>query len=168
MSDKESRTERESVIEEAATGDHHYKTTITDGHEKAVGRGRTSEEAEKSASDKWDSGETSSSGGCVISTACIESQGLSDDCEELNQLRQFRDDFVSRLPNGNELIREYNEVAPRIVSAINGTEKSKEIYSELFEELVTRTVHLINTGHKQEALGNCISVIKELEQRFGH
>jgi len=39
-----SRTEKETF----------RKTTITDGKEKAVGRGNTAKEAEKRASDRWD------------------------------------------------------------------------------------------------------------------
>ncbi len=165
MGEKESRTEKESYVEERIFGDHHYKTTISDGQKKAEGRGRTEKEAEERASDKWDKGETSSSG-CFISTASIESEGLPDDCEELNRLRQFRDDFVSELPNGKEVIREYYEVAPRIVSAINRTEKPKEIYSEIFEKLVSKTIHLINSGRKQEAFDNCVSIVRDLERTY--
>ena len=32
----------------------HYKTTISDGDRKVEGRGRTAEEAEKTAKEKWD------------------------------------------------------------------------------------------------------------------
>jgi len=49
-----SRTEKESFIEERIFGDHHYKTTITDGKSKAEGRGRTSKESQKLASNRWD------------------------------------------------------------------------------------------------------------------
>ena len=49
-----SRTEKETFIEERIFGDHHYKTTITDGKDKAEGRGRTADEAQKRASDRWD------------------------------------------------------------------------------------------------------------------
>ena len=49
-----SRTEGESFVEERIFGDSHYKTTISDGDEKVEGRGRTSEESQKVASDKWD------------------------------------------------------------------------------------------------------------------
>ena len=57
--DKEtkSRTEKESWIEERIFGlGDHYKTTISDGGKKAEGRGRTSEEAQRIAKDKWDKG----------------------------------------------------------------------------------------------------------------
>lgn len=163
--DKESRTEEESYIEERIFGDHHHKTTISDGHKKAEGRGRTSEESQKVASDKWDSGETSDSW-CFISTACTESKELPDDCKELNCLRHFRDLFVSNLPNGDELIKEYYEVAPKIVSAINKTKHPEKVYSRLYEELVSKTVNLINSNQKQEAFNNCISIVRELEQEY--
>lgn len=49
-----SRTEKESFVEERIFGDHHHKTTITDGKDKAEGRGRTAKEAEERASNRWD------------------------------------------------------------------------------------------------------------------
>lgn len=52
--DTTSRTEKDSFIEERIFGDGHYKTTISDGKDKEERRGRTSEEAEKIAKDKWD------------------------------------------------------------------------------------------------------------------
>lgn len=165
MGDKESKTEKESWIEERIIGTEHYKTTISDGQKKAEGLGRASEEAEKRASDKWDKGETSSTG-CFITTACVESQGLADDCKELNCFRMLRDEFVSTLPNGNELIKEYYEKAPMIVSAIEKTKKQNEVYSVLFKELVCKTVDLINAGRKQEAFNNCYLIIRDLERKY--
>ena len=49
-----SRTEKETFVEERIFGGGHHKTTIRDGKDKRVGRGNTSEEAEKRAADKWD------------------------------------------------------------------------------------------------------------------
>jgi len=48
-----SRTEKDSFIEERLFGDHHHKTTISDGKDKVEARGKTSEESQKRASDKW-------------------------------------------------------------------------------------------------------------------
>jgi hypothetical protein len=48
-----SKTEKESFIEERIFGlGDHYKTTISDGKNKVEGRGRTSQESEKRASEK--------------------------------------------------------------------------------------------------------------------
>ena len=52
--EKTSRTEKDSFIEERIFGGHHYKTTISDGQHKVEGLGRTAEEAEKTASEKWE------------------------------------------------------------------------------------------------------------------
>jgi len=49
-----SRTEKESFLGERLVGTDHHKTTISDGKDKAVGRGNTAKEAEKHASDRWD------------------------------------------------------------------------------------------------------------------
>ena len=53
--EKTSRTEHETWVEEAIfnTGGHE-KTTISDGEHKVEGYGRTSEESQKNASEKWD------------------------------------------------------------------------------------------------------------------
>ena len=48
-----SRTEKDSFFVERLLGDHHYKTTISDGKNKAEARGRTAKEAESRASKKW-------------------------------------------------------------------------------------------------------------------
>ncbi len=48
-----SRTEKDSFFVERLLGDHHYKTTISDGKNKSEGRGRTPKEAENRASEKW-------------------------------------------------------------------------------------------------------------------
>jgi len=53
--EKQSRTEEEEWFEESLFNlGHHYKTTISKGDKKVEGRGHTSEEAERIASEKWD------------------------------------------------------------------------------------------------------------------
>ena len=53
--DTKSKTEKESWIEERLFGlGHHYLTTISDDDRKVEGRGHTSEESQKVASEKWD------------------------------------------------------------------------------------------------------------------
>lgn len=48
-----SRTEKDSFVAERFMGDHHYKTTISDGEDTVEARGRKAEEAESRASKKW-------------------------------------------------------------------------------------------------------------------
>jgi hypothetical protein len=54
MADTTSKTERDSFTLENVLGiGGHYKTTISDGKDKAEGLGRTSEQSQKVASEKW-------------------------------------------------------------------------------------------------------------------
>ena len=57
MGDKTSRTGRDTNLVERLTDDHHYKTTISDGKDRVEAEGKTAEEAEERASDKWDNKE---------------------------------------------------------------------------------------------------------------
>ncbi|MBC7326748.1 hypothetical protein H5T87_01365 [bacterium] len=92
--------------------------------------------------------------------------GLRDDCQELNIFRTFRDEYVRNLPNGEQIIEEYYRVAPSIVAEINKAENFKEIYSALYERLVSRTVELINQGKKEEAFNNCLAIFNELKRVY--
>ena len=55
MADTTSKTEKDSFTAENILGiGGHYKTTISDGESKVEGLGRTSEESQQVASEKWD------------------------------------------------------------------------------------------------------------------
>ncbi len=60
---------------------------------------------------------------------------FDDNCYELAVLRWFRDNFVSK-----EDIEHYYEVAPIIVSDINGTENDNEIFNFIYENVVRKCV----------------------------
>ncbi|MCK4392665.1 hypothetical protein KAX17_07130 [Candidatus Bipolaricaulota bacterium] len=49
----ESTTQRETWLEERIMGDEHYVTRIWNDQDSVEGRGRTAEEAEATASQKW-------------------------------------------------------------------------------------------------------------------
>jgi hypothetical protein len=104
--------------------------------------------------------------GCFISGACVKSRGLADDCEELMTLRTFRDQDLSKLPEGQSLITEYYEIAPRIVKAIDGTSDAKAIYAEIFERLVMPTVKSVREGDPQNALRLYRRVVRELQNEW--
>ncbi|MGH3855690.1 MAG: CFI-box-CTERM domain-containing protein [Pseudonocardiaceae bacterium] len=67
-------------------------------------------------------------GFCFITTACVVSRGLADDCEELTVLRKLRDGYLSRLTGGPALVSHYYRVAPAIVSALDQREDKAEVY----------------------------------------
>lgn len=50
---------------------------------------------------------SSGTGGCFLTTACCEFMNLPDDCEELQTMRKFRDDYLSKTEEGKNLIKFY-------------------------------------------------------------
>jgi len=127
---------------------------------------------EDGSSDKHDDSNSNYSGGtsgsnssCFISTACMTSKGLPDDCNELEVLRKFRDTYVAALPNGKKLLEQYYQNAPQIVTAINKNENAKEIYDALYAE-VSNSVKLILNDDNKGAFENYCRVVESLSDKF--
>ena len=108
-----------------------------------------------------DSGSTySSSGGCFLTTACCEYRGLPDDCEELQTLRAFRDEYIRKQPYGEELIRLYYDDAPYMVEEIKKRADSAKILEMIYES-VCEIVEQIRKGEKEKAVtGYCLMTWK--------
>ena len=103
--------------------------------------------------------------GCFITTACIQSKNLSDDCYELQILRRFRDEFVLHLPQGKSFINKYYEIAPRIVLEIDRNSQRKRIYNSLFRKIQC-ACKLIEDKKFENAFLLYSSTVRELSLRF--
>ena len=88
---------------------------------------------------------------CVVTTACVMSRGLPDDCRELETLRHFRDTYVKSLANGESDIAEYYEKAPAIVAAVAAKTDSADIWDTVYLEMVCECVRLIENNQFSEA-----------------
>lgn len=84
--------------------------------------------------------------GCYITTACCKVMGLTDDCEVMTNLRWLRDNFISGLPNGQDLIAVYYDTAPQILERT-----SPEELERLFHQAIKPASDLVKEGKYQEA-----------------
>ena len=109
---------------------------------------------------------SSGSSGCYLTSACVKAMGLSDDCQELTTLRNFRDTYIRALPNGNDFITEYYNIAPHIVKAIDSLKNSKEIWESVYAELVIPCVYLINEEKRAEAFEAYQKYTKKLQKEY--
>jgi hypothetical protein len=93
------------------------------------------------------------SGWCFITTAVCESEGLPDDCDELQTLRKFRDEYMRSKPDLSGLVDEYYKIAPEIVVALkqlpNGGAYSFDYLKRTF---IVPAVTAIKSGHNEQAL----------------
>lgn len=97
------------------------------------------------------SGDNSSTGSlCFITTAVCEFFGKNDDCEELMLLREFRDDWLRKQPDGARLIADYYNSAPLIVSKLKKS-RNYSLYCEtLLSQFIIPCVELIRQGKNNE------------------
>ena len=107
-----------------------------------------------------------SSGGCYLTTACVEYRGLPDDCVELTTLRSFRDSYLVSQENGKEEINEYYETAPQIVRAINASGDAGRVYTELYDSVILPCVELIKNGRQQEAYEMYKKMVEDMRSTY--
>lgn len=96
-------------------------------------------------------GEPVDSGGCYLTSACVEAMGLADDCCELCTLRDFRDNWLARQDGGRAQIEEYYQIAPLIVEAIHAVPNCADVLHELYEAMVVPCMREIQAGRLENA-----------------
>lgn len=107
-----------------------------------------------------------SSGGCFLTSACMEAKGLPDDCHELTVLREFRENYLRPLPGGKGEIAEYYFVAPQIVEKIKNRADSRSILDSIYEMLVKPCVEMIERGENENAHLLYRSTVKRLQSEY--
>lgn len=107
--------------------------------------------------------DSSSGGGCFLTSACCYYKGLPDNCRELSLIRSFREELKEK-PYGEQLIRLYYRDAPGIVSYIDASPERETIYQEIYET-VSRIADWIEQGNKEEALMSYVLMVYELSRK---
>lgn len=107
----------------------------------------------------------SGGGGCFLTSACVEYLGKADDCEELTALRSFRDNYMKSTKEGNALVKQYYEIAPKIVEQINASDK-KETYYNYIYEVIEKCVKLIELKEYERTLNEYKFMVENLKKEF--
>jgi hypothetical protein len=72
---------------------------------------------------------------CFLTTACTRSEGLPDNCEELEAMRHLRDAYMRTFPEGQRDVEEYYAFAPMIVDAVDKRDDAQEIWSSVLDAI---------------------------------
>lgn len=106
---------------------------------------------------------------CYITTAVCETFGKADNCYELTLLRDYRDNYLASLPEGEALIQEYYDVAPSIVKHINQQEDSAQIYRSIWNEWLSPCITMIEDNRLEECREKYEAMVRTLgEMYFRH
>ena len=103
---------------------------------------------------------------CYITTAVCESFGKSDDCYELTLLRDYRDTYLASLPDGQELIGEYYDVAPTIVKHINQQKDPAGIYRLIWKEYLAPCIEMIEDDRLEDCREHYEEMVRHLSDEY--
>lgn len=102
---------------------------------------------------------------CYITTACTQARGLKDNCEELQTLRHFRDQYILNLPSGKDLVMFYYDQSPKIVEAIAKTPEPASIYEELYL-VIQDCVKAVKEKRNQDAFTTYVHMVLQLRDKY--
>ena len=103
---------------------------------------------------------------CYITTAVCETFGKPDDCYELMLLRDYRDGYLSALPEGDALIHTYYDVAPSIVKHINQRPDRKEIYRSIWDQYLSPCISMIESDQLSECKERYTQMVWDLKEKY--
>ena len=103
---------------------------------------------------------------CYITTAVCETFGKPDDCYELTLLRNYRDGYLMSQPDGEEVIRQYYDLAPTIVKHINQRKDRKKIYREVWDQYLSPCIQMIENNENKQCKELYIRMVRDLEKKY--
>lgn len=107
--------------------------------------------------------DNSGGSGCFLTSACVEALGLPDNCEELQILRVLRDKRRLYDDAFDSLVRQYYEIAPKIVKAIDAMPERKAIYHGIYDSLVKPCVDFVKQNRENDAIQRYTDAVLELK-----
>lgn len=116
-----------------------------------------------SSSYSYDSG---SSGWCFLTTATCLALGKSDDCEELNALRKYRDEYLILDEDGAEIIREYYRVAPLILKSVENDKSSTDLFKSLYNDYIAIICDDLRNNNHLKAKKAYIEMVRNLCHKY--
>lgn len=144
--------------------ENHYN-----GYGRSTGYTLKDEDREEHYDDQGKSSGYSSkgnSGGCFLTTACVEHKGFSDNCYELETLRKFRDNYMMSFDEGTKDVKKYYEIAPIIINNIDELDNKNDIYEYIYKDLIIECIRLINNNEMNASYEKYKEFVKELYNKY--
>jgi hypothetical protein len=102
--------------------------------------------------------------GCYLTTTVVEYMGLADNGPELTAMRQLREYYIG-VPGYADLIQEYYQTSPAIITAINALADPSVEYTYIYNTVVSVMNH-INGGEWQQAHDLYMAMYNDLKTRY--
>lgn len=90
--------------------------------------------------------------GCYLTSLVCEILGYEDDCYELEFLRSFRDNYLSNLPEGKQILDEYKTISQSIIPKIKIRDDKVQIAEKVRQEYISPAIQLIKDKRQKEGI----------------
>ncbi len=104
---------------------------------------------------------------CFITTATCHQEGKADDCYELTAFRTFRDGWL-RDNGGEELIRQYYDLAPTLVTLMDHCDDPHACYAELRHSYLTPCLEALEQGDPIRCRDTYVRMVQTLCHKYLH
>lgn len=103
---------------------------------------------------------------CYVTTAVCRSLHKSENCREIELLKNYRDQYLIPREGGEALVARYYDVAPTIVKRIDKTENPVERYQYIWETYLQPCITFIENGENEKCGETYISMVEELQRQY--
>jgi tetratricopeptide (TPR) repeat protein len=103
---------------------------------------------------------------CFITTAVCDCLNKPDDCYELTQFRLFRDKWLIHQPDGERLIGEYYDIAPKIVSSIDKYSEKMAIYQQIWTNYLRHCLSAIEDNDFEFCKTEYMRMVNKLKGKY--
>lgn len=93
-----------------------------------------------------------SSVGCYLTTAMCDILGFNDDCNVLETLRGFRDNYMKNNKDCTSLLEDYDNVGPMIVKCLNNDSYNLETAKTMLDCYIAPAIEYISIGDFDAAI----------------
>ncbi|MDB8555565.1 SEL1-like repeat protein [Turicibacter sanguinis] len=138
MEQREKRRQSSNVYSSSANYSSKTTTTSTSSH------------------DKW----------CFLTTATCLALGKGDNCEELQVIRYYRNEYLAFDEDGKQLIYEYYQMAPKIIEKIDCLDNSNQVYISLYRDYIKHVYEYLIRNQYSQAKALYIQMVKDLYKQY--
>lgn len=103
---------------------------------------------------------------CYITTAVCRGLQKTEDCRELDLLKNYRDEYLLKQEDGEAVIKEYYDIAPTIIKRIEKEGAPEAEYQYLWEHYLKFCVSLIEAGKTEECREVYEEMVEELRRQY--
>lgn len=103
---------------------------------------------------------------CFITTAICRHDNKPDDCAELTAFRVFRDGYLRACPDGPDLIDEYYDIAPGIVTHIALSQDADQVYDHIRNHYLIPCFDDIRQGNLAQCKERYVTMVRELKSQY--